>query len=200
MSFEFFNHSPSIPKAIIRCKEKVKNRLSSYSHISPRLSTCGVLEYTKVMKLLGIDYGSKRVGIALSDIEGQFAMPFTTIKVSKDLVKEVLEIAEKNGVKEIVIGESKDYSGSENPIMVATDAFKKTLETESAKLGRDITVHFELEFMTSHQAARTEHTLGNRAKVDEGGKGKSGGTAEALDASAAAIILQSFLDKRQSAR
>ncbi len=124
------------------------------------------------MKLLGIDYGTKRVGIALSDIEGQFAIPFTVLNYSKNLVKEVLEIARENKVKEIVIGESRNYKGEANAILGKSMEFKNQLETEGYK------VHLEPEFMTSENAERVQ------------------GKHDMLDASSAALILQSFLDKR----
>jgi small subunit ribosomal protein S3 len=59
------------------------------------------------MRLLGIDYGSKRVGIAISDVDAGFAIPTSVIKNQGDiekLLKEVIELATKNSIKEIVIG------------------------------------------------------------------------------------------------
>ncbi len=56
-------------------------------------------EYTEAMRLLGIDYGTKRVGIALSDEAGQFAMPLIVLANSKksvELLKEVVDLARVN--------------------------------------------------------------------------------------------------------
>ena len=53
------------------------------------------------MKLLGIDYGSKRVGIALSDENGEFAIPKTVLNFSKNLLKEVIDLAKE---KDIAMG------------------------------------------------------------------------------------------------
>lgn len=128
------------------------------------------------MRLLGIDYGTKRVGIAISDVDAGFAIPTTVIKNQGDiqkLLKEVKELAEKNSIKEIVIGESKDFKGKDNSIMSESLEFKKALE----QLG--FTVHMEPEFLTSFQAEKIQ------------------GKNDLLDASAAAIILQSFIDKRK---
>ena len=124
------------------------------------------------MRLLGIDYGSKRVGIAVSDEAAQFAIPFTVIANTKTLVTEIAEIAEKNQVKEIVMGESKDYKGTANPIMARSLELKKQLESKG------FIVHLEPEFMTSMQAERLQ---GKNAKSDS---------------SAAALILQAYLDKK----
>ncbi len=126
------------------------------------------------MRILGIDYGSKRIGIAISDPDCVFALPVEVIKTSQNAVNEVREIAQKNEVKEIVIGESKNYKGEANTILPESLNFKMDLEKEG------FTVHLEPEFMTSANAERFQ------------------GKNDMLDASAAALILQSFLDKRQS--
>ena len=132
------------------------------------------MEYTVSMRLLGIDYGSKRIGIALSDEGGQFAMPLITINNSKNQLKEVIEIAKKNNIKEIVLGESKNYKNEANTILPESLNFKIDLEKEG------FIVYLEPEFMTSANAERFQ------------------GKNDMLDASAAALILQSFLDKKQS--
>ncbi|MDB5259722.1 MAG: Holliday junction resolvase YqgF, putative holliday junction resolvase [Candidatus Taylorbacteria bacterium] len=136
------------------------------------------------MKYLGIDYGSKRVGIAVSDLGGRFALPKKVIRnggsaaAMAALVVEIVALAAEEKVSEIVMGESKDFSGNENPIMAAAKAFALELRTATG-----MPVHMEPEFMTSHQAERTQHELG--------------GSREMLDASAAAVILQSFLDRER---
>lgn len=126
------------------------------------------------MRLLGIDYGKKKVGIALSDPDCAFALPFTTITNSKRLVAEIEDIAVTNGVKEIVLGESKNYKGEPNAILPDALNLKKDLEEKS------FTVHLEPEFMTSAHVEKLQ------------------GTTDTIDASAAALILQSFLDKRKN--
>ena len=126
------------------------------------------------MRFLGIDYGTKRVGIAFSDGEGQFAMPFIVLNNNKDLINEIISIANKNNIKEIIIGESKNYKGEANSILEKSLEIKKTLENEK------FIVHLEPEFMTSMNAERFQ------------------GKNDMIDASAAALILQSFLDKKNS--
>lgn len=73
----------------------------------------------------------------------------------------------------VVMGESRDYQGQINTIMWQIEGFKKQLETIGFK------VEYEPEFMTSVQAGRIT------------------GENDMLDASAAAIILQSYLDKNK---
>lgn len=123
------------------------------------------------MRILGIDYGTKRVGVALSDESRKFALPFIVIENKKTLLGQIEGIAKENGVKEVVVGESRDYKGEPNKIFAAAEHFIKELEN------RGFVVHKELEYMSSAQAERIQ------------------GKNEKTDASAAAIILQSYLDK-----
>lgn len=140
------------------------------------------------MRFLGIDYGSKRVGIAVSDEAGEFAMPLVVLQQGKDmstLVDNIRDIILENKISTIIIGESKSYDGKMNPIMKEITPFKKKLEEEFAALGElpPVQVIYEPEFMTSMNAERVRKELN--------------GTAEFVDASAAALILQSFLDKQK---
>lgn len=124
------------------------------------------------MRSLGIDYGSKRVGIALSDEGGIMAFPHSVIQNSSEFLKEIVQLCEENKVKQIVIGESKDLKGIRNRIMDDIDVFIHDWKDKS-----DIPIYLEPEFLTSHQARKIQ------------------GINEMLDASAATIILQSYLDK-----
>jgi putative holliday junction resolvase len=123
------------------------------------------------MRYLGIDYGTKRVGIALSDEKGEFAIPFIVLKNSKTLVDEILDIAEENKVEKIILGESKNYKGEPNTIHEASMDFKKKLE------GGGYIVELEPEFMTSAHVEKLQ------------------GKTDTMDSSAAALILQSYLDR-----
>lgn len=138
------------------------------------------------MRTLGIDYGSKRVGIAISDESGEFALPEKVLQNGgKDslarLVSEVAEIIHRSHVKEVVVGESKDYKGAMNPIMIDVTAFVIELKEKTG-----LPVIMEPEFMTSMNAERVRKELN--------------GSAEHVDASAAALILQSYLDRKKSAQ
>ncbi len=122
-------------------------------------------------RVLGIDYGTKRVGLAISDENRQFALPLVVILNTPELCAEITKNAKEHEVKEIVIGESRNYKGEPNAIFLDADDLKQKLEKAGFK------VYLELEFMTSMQAERIQ--------------GKNAMT----DASAAAIILQSYLDR-----
>ena len=140
------------------------------------------------MRFLGIDFGSKRVGLALSDESGTLAFPYSVLQNDKTLLSEVERIVKEQKVKLIIIGESKDFQGKDNRIAAKAEEFKKAIE----KLTRKKT-EYEPEFLTSVQAAR------DYARRPESSRGaapqKESGM---LDASAAAIILQSYLDRTHS--
>ena len=122
-------------------------------------------------RILAIDYGTKRVGVAVSDEACQFALPVSVVLNTSELLAEIEKLAHEYDVKEIVIGESRDLNGKPNAIFQDVEQFKKELEAAKFK------VYLELEFMTSQQAERLQ--------------GKNNMT----DASAAALILQSYLDR-----
>ena len=131
-----------------------------------------VVCYRIVMRILGIDYGSKRVGVAISDENRQFAIPVSVVLNTPTLVEEIEKLAIDNEAKEIVLGESMNYKGEPNDIHLQSIKFKEGLEKKG------FTVYFEPEFMTSIQAERLQ------------------GKNEKSDASAAALILQSYLDRK----
>ncbi len=128
----------------------------------------------RMTRLMGIDYGSKRVGISLSDESHTIAMPKATFPNDRNLFGSIKTLCKGHDVEAIVIGESKDYKGNDNPIMKDITFFKGELEREL-----HLPVYLQPEYMTSHEAARTQDdkTL--------------------LDVSAAALILQSYLDKKK---
>ena len=126
---------------------------------------------TRNTRFLGVDYGSKRGGVAVSDDAGKMAFPREVLANDGALLASTVKLARDEGVSAIVIGESKTLAGEPNPIQADIERFARALEGE---LG--LPVHFEPEHFTSHQAHHIQ------------------GKVEKLDASAAALILQSFLD------
>jgi len=125
------------------------------------------------MKFLGVDYGTKRIGLAVADSDTSIATPLKTIDNDDASVPAVLGICSERGVETIILGESKTHHGVDNPVMVGIRSFKKSLEEKT-----DTPVVYVPEFFSSAQARRQP----------EAGKN--------VDGSAAAIILQSFLDSK----
>lgn len=124
------------------------------------------------MQYLGIDYGTKRIGIAVSDEDGILAFPRTVLANTPQVLDTIATLVSREGIGAIVIGESKDYRGVPNPIMGKIIPFAKRLEAVTG-----VTPVFHTEVLTSREAA---HIQGDHAMND---------------ASAAAIMLQSHLDR-----
>lgn len=133
-------------------------------------------------RLLGIDFGEKRIGVALSDEGVRLAFPHITIANNKDLIGEIVALVKEYEVEKVVIGESKDFSMRENRIMESAKDFADELKA------KDIEVVFHTEFMTSMQAEKTHFQLSERHK-DRGVQ-----KTKQIDAQAAAIMLQSYID------
>ncbi len=127
------------------------------------------------MKYLGIDYGEKRVGIAISDIDGKIAFPKVVLENSPELMQKISDLCKESEVNAIVIGESKDYKGEDNKINPKIISFKRDLASVVK-----LPISLEPEFMSSMQVEKTF------------------GKTDMLDASAAAIILQTFMDKEKN--
>ena len=137
------------------------------------------------MKHLGIDYGSKRVGIAMSDDGGTLAFPYKIINNNLELLDTIHNICGEESIAAIVLGLSYDLSGEPNKIMESIEELKKNLEVEL-----ELPIYYQKEFMTTIEArGREGKEMMNARKVI---KEKS----VQADASAAALILQRFLDKK----
>ncbi|MDP3727041.1 MAG: Holliday junction resolvase RuvX [bacterium] len=122
------------------------------------------------MRYLGIDYGEKRIGLALSDAEGRIAFPYKTVGQPDD----IFEVIAAEGVDAVVIGLPVSLDGTDSEETRAVRAFAAML---SGSL--QLPVAFENEAFTTKIAEAhsfREHT----------------------DAAAAAIILQSYLDRQES--
>ncbi len=124
------------------------------------------------MKYLGIDYGAKLVGIAISDDEGKIAFPRAVVPNDEQLVTFVARMAEQEKVEAIIVGDTRTVSGAENPVTKKADAFIIAIAQATA-----IPTESVFEGWSSIEASRYAP------------KGE-----EHNDGAAAAIILQRFLD------
>ncbi len=134
------------------------------------------------MKYLGLDYGTKRIGVAVSDDTGSLAFPLTAVPAGRDALEKVAALVREHGAQALVIGESRDNTGAPNEVMEDIEQFKKDLEGLSG-----LPAQYEREFFTSAMAARQF--------APEQGSRKANPAHDNLDASAAALILQSYLDR-----
>ncbi len=127
------------------------------------------------MKYLGIDYGSKRIGVAVSDEKGSIAFPRVAVQNDGGALERIADIAKAEGVTNLVIGDTRAFSGAENRITPEAESFAREL---AALTG--IEVEASWEAWSSREASRF-------APKDVKN-----------DSAAAAIILQRFLDMRKS--
>ncbi|MDB2351318.1 Holliday junction resolvase RuvX [Candidatus Marinimicrobia bacterium] len=133
-------------------------------------------------RCIGIDLGTKRVGLALSDSLNIIASPFKTLTFidNDDLVSKLSDIINDNNVKTIILGLPLNMSG------VDTEQTKKvrTFKASLAKL--NIPILYEDERLSS-VSAKKSLVMQNV---------KTGHNKAEIDRTAAAIILQQFLDKK----
>ena len=80
------------------------------------------------MKFLGIDYGTKRIGVAISDEEGVLAFPKEIVLNDSNSFKKLGEIIGTENISEIVIGESVDFSGKLNVLSARIEIFISELK------------------------------------------------------------------------
>jgi len=132
------------------------------------------------MRILGIDPGERRVGLALSDALGLTAQGLDTFdrKTDGDIVAHVAGLVAAHGITEIVVGHPVHLSGDESPSSKRAARLAADLQAKCK-----VAVRLWDERLSSQEAHRT--LRGSRA-----GKG-------AVDRVAASLILQSYLDYRQ---
>lgn len=133
------------------------------------------------MRYLGVDYGSKKIGLALSDEAGTMGFPHAVVANTPRLVDELRALIVKEKIGAIVMGESRNLSGHENPIAEAARTFGDSLSRISKK-----PVFYESEAFTSAQARRAP---------DKIIKSRAAKRRTDVDASAAALILTSYLSR-----
>jgi putative Holliday junction resolvase len=133
-------------------------------------------------RLIGLDLGTKTIGLALSDLGRGIASPMETIKRKKFTLdaEKLLEICAKQQVGGIVLGLPLNMDGSEGPRCQATRAFVRNLSQKT-----DLPITYWDERLSTAAVTRTLlEADSSRAK-----------RAEAVDKMAAAFILQGFLDR-----
>ncbi len=129
------------------------------------------------MKLLGIDYGTKRVGIAIGDTDHNCAVPYKTLEAGKNLIQAIRSILKEEGITRVVVGMPTTLAGARQSIAKKIERFIRSLRDEG------------VEVITGDERLTSKE--GERARAQYGTMGKS----IDVDAVAAALILQTYLDK-----
>ena len=134
-------------------------------------------------RVLGIDFGERRIGLALSDPMGIIAKPFKIIdrKITADYISEILNTSKENNANIIVVGLPLTLRGGESK---QTQVVKKFIE-ELKQLGNLPVVPVD-ERQSSIAAKRSLQEQGVKTGHEKG----------RVDETAAAIILQEYLDSK----
>ncbi len=135
-------------------------------------------------RVLGIDPGTKRIGVALSDPDARVALPHDTLDATasvEDDARAIAALARDNDVEEIVVGYPRKLDGSVGPAAEHAQELARRVEAEAG-----VPVRLWDERMTSAQA--------NKTMLEHGAKRKQ--RRAHADRVAATLILQSYLDTR----
>ena len=145
-----------------------------------------------VPRVVGLDVGDRRIGVAISDPLGYTVQPLFTLHRKgrrgdlKAELKSIGRVLRKHGVTEVVVGNPLHMSGDVSPQALKSQAFAEALRAEFG-----VTVHLWDERLTSMEA----HEI-----LDGAGYARGPGRRRVIDQVAAVVILQSFLQSRANER
>ena len=134
-------------------------------------------------RLLGLDVGNRRIGVAVSDELGLTAQPVMTLERKRnrrDDLRSLGRLARKFGVSAIVVGNPLRLSGEESSQTVKTQTFASELGELTG-----LPIHLHDERMTTHEAHQILYEAGHARQQHR----------RVVDQVAATLILQSFLDE-----
>ena len=133
------------------------------------------------MRILAIDYGSRRIGLALSDPTGTLArpLPFLPAKADAKLAREIALLVEKEQAALILLGLPRHMNGSLGEAAAKVQAFAAVLEKATPAPVKLID-----ERLSTIQASRQLQEAGQDTRKQRG----------RIDSAAAAVLLQGYLD------
>ncbi len=143
------------------------------------------MEQGAISRVLGLDVGNRRIGVAVSDGLGITAQPVLTLirKSPREDLRSLARLARKHGCQEIVVGNPLHLSGDQSRQAEKTQAFAQLLADETK-----LPVHLWDERLTTTEAHRILYESG-RPRTEH---------RKVVDQVAATLILQNFLDSRRS--
>lgn len=143
---------------------------------------------SKYQRSMGLDVGSKTVGVALSDLLGWTAQGLETVKIDEEAndfgIDRISEIIQTENVNTVVIGLPKNMNNSLGPRAEASMKYGELIKVAHP----DITIVFQDERLTTSQAEKMLITEGNVSRKKR---------KQVIDKVAAVIILQNYLDSKQ---
>jgi len=135
------------------------------------------------MRILALDLGERRIGVAMSDALGWLTSPLTVLRCSsRDAELSAIEsLVKEHRIEQVVVGYPRNLDGSVGP---QAEGVEKYIEQLRARLSTPV-IPWD-ERLSTAQAERLIHETGRRVK------------RERIDAAAAAVILQSYLDGQRA--
>ena len=138
------------------------------------------------MKYLGLDLGTRTLGVAISDITKTIATTYATIHFSDDdyesAIRQLKPIIETENIEKLILGFPKNMNNSIGPRAEVTLSFKELLEK-----------NFDIEVIMQDERLSTKEASSYMIQADMSRKKRK----KKIDSLAANIILQTYLDKRK---
>jgi putative Holliday junction resolvase len=138
------------------------------------------------MRVLSLDVGDRRIGVALSDETGTIATPLVVIRRSSKVsdFARLIQLVREQGVSKLIVGDPLNADGSAGPQARRIERYAATLEDALQAEGLDVPLVLWDEGLSTQRA--------QEAMIASGRKAEDRRTR--LDAVAAAVILQDYLD------
>lgn len=133
-------------------------------------------------RMLGLDLGERRIGVAISDEMGLIASPLTMVPRKGPVVEDVRQLIERYGIVRLVVGMPVGLSGREGPQAAAIRAYAESIREEMP-----VPLDYWDERMTSSIAEK--HLIASGVRREK--------RKQHVDAVAAAVMLQGYLDNRR---
>jgi putative holliday junction resolvase len=149
-------------------------------------------------RILALDYGRSRIGIALADSAVGLAQPLCTLeRVNRNEdMRRLRELAREHGVKQIVVGLPLRLDGSRGDMAEEVEGFAQRVRKQVG-----VPVEMVDERLTSWEAERLLEEVAGRVMKDPAGRSKKSKLDDgrmSVDAVAAAVILKEYLERRQA--
>lgn len=133
-------------------------------------------------RMLGLDLGERRIGVAISDELGMIASPLTMVPRQGAVVQDVLALIERYGIVRVIVGMPTSLSGREGPQAASIRAY-----AEGFREALGVPMDYWDERMTTSIAE--QHLIASGVRRDK--------RKQQVDAVAAAVMLQGYLDRER---
>lgn len=132
-------------------------------------------------RILAIDFGTKRIGLAITDPLKMFAIPFDTLPNNTSTITEIIKIINEKNVKQIILGYPVKESGEETSISPLINRFKKELENKTGIQIQLVDERYSSDIASKRILESVKSKMKRRDK-------------SLIDKNAAAVILEDYLN------